>query len=406
MRRYPFLEKFACLPLLMFAAFKAMALEVDRDIYHVRLFDESFLDISANAFRKSQNVSWFDTTNGLRMGGGSSSTDRLFLQSELRLNHRMSDSFNFGLELEQNDFYAKKPVQQPILSIDAYPFSSTDVGFSFLGTTSVHKKDADLGVALTLGRRYKNYIRLSWLSNNHYYNEKNDTDDSYYTTRPKTWMLQSAYRPSQHWQIYLNFKNRQASDFVFDDQVSRFKNEFYDYKATVNYHLNAHQFAGVEIHTLLDARSILETSADQIQDIRYRSVDLYWVSGVGQAYELTVGLRHDDFVEEFTHSSNAAESYNFQLQTTQAYTSVYHDISTHQAWDIGLYAGWSERRRIYPSSTNADSINEGVQAKLRTSWEYHSADKKSRMLFSFSLNLDDLADDPTDGGGITFQSSF
>jgi len=383
-----------------------MALEADREINHVRVFDETFLDINANAIRKSVNASWYDIENGWRIVGGSSSTDRLFLQSELRFNQRMSDSFNFGMELEQDDFYAKKTVQQPLVFADIYPFSSKNIGFSFMGTPSVHKKESDLGLAVTLGQRYKNYVRLSWLSNNHYYNEKNDTDNAYYNKLPETIMLQSAYRPSQHWQIFLNWKKRQASDYVFDDQVTRFIDEFYDYKTTVNYHFNAYQFAGVELHTLLDARSILETAANQVQDIGYDSVDLYWVSGVGQEYELTVGLRHDDFLEEFIHSGNPGESYNLKLKTTQAYAAVYHDISTHQAWDIGLYAGWSERSKIYPTSTNPDSINEGVQVKLRTSWEYHSADKKSRVLFSFSLNIDDLIDDPTDGGGISFQSSF
>lgn len=384
----------------------SLAFDEEREITDVHLFDETFLDISSNAFRKSLNLVWFDTLSGWRMGGGSTNADRLFLQTHLKVNHQMSDKFYFGFDMEQDDFYTDNPLQPLLLFADVYPFSSTDIGFSFLGTASVDKKESDLGFALTFGRRPTNYVRISWLSTDHYFNEKNDEDDSYYAESGSTIMLQSSYNLTDRWDLHVDWRRYTPSDFVFDDQISHFKYESYDYKTTVIYHFNEHRFAGLDLRAMNDMRSLVEPANDEEQDIDYSLVELYWVDGVSQKYELTIGVRYDDFEETYRDRLDQANDYDFRYWTAQVYSALYHDFTTHQAWDLGLYIGWSERNKIYLTSSNPDDLNEGVEAKLRTSWEYHSADKTSRLLFSISFNLDDLIDDPTDGGGIYFQSKF
>ncbi len=406
-RFYFFLQIFVLLlAMLVFTNSASMASDNDREITDVHLFDETFLDISSNAFRKSLNLVWFDTLSGWRMGGGSTNAERLFLATHLKVNHQLSEKFYFGFDLEQDDFYTEKPLQPLLLFADVYPFSSTDIGFSFLGTASVDKKESDLGFALTFGRRPSNYVRLSWLSTDHYFNEKNDEDDSYYAESGSTIMLQSSYNLTNHWDLHLDLRRNTPSDYVFDDQVSHFEYESYNYRATIIYHFNRHRFAGIDLRAMNDTRALTEPTSDEAQDIDYALLDLYWVNGVNQDYELTVGLRYDNFEEQFRDQLNQANNYNFRFWTAQVYSSLYHDFTTHQAWDLGLYVGWSERNKVYVTSSNLDDLNEGVEAKLRTSWEYHSADKVSSLRFSISFNLDDLIDDPTDGGGIYFQSQF
>jgi hypothetical protein len=392
--------------MLVFGNNASLAVEDERDISDVRLFDETFLDINANEFRKSLDLVWLNTLSGWRMGGGSTSTDRLFLQTHIKVNQQLSENLNFGFDLEQEDFYAKKPLQALLLFADIYPFSSSDIGFSFLGTASVDKKESDLGFALTFGRRPTNYVRLSWLSTDYYFNEKNDEDASYYAESGELLLLQSSYDFGKHWSLYLDWKRLTPLEYIFDDQVSSFTNESYNYNTTVIYHFNQHRFAGLDLQAMNDTRSLTEPSRDEAQDIDYSLVNLYWVNGVNQDYELTIGLRYDDFEEQFRDQQDQANSYNFRLWTVQAYTRLYHDFTTHQAWDLGLYIGWSERDTIYVASSTPDDINEGVEAKLRTSWDYHSADKVSHLQLSISFNLDDLIDDPTDGGGIYFQTLF
>lgn len=383
-----------------------LAFEEEKDIDDITLFDETFLDINADDFRKSQDLAWLDSLSGWRMGGGSTATDYLFLQTDLKLNHQLSDSLYFGLDLNQYDFYTTNPLEAPLIFVDVYPFKAVDIGFSFIGTAAVDKRQADLGFAFTVGRRPRNYVRFSWLSQDHYFNEKNSIDDAYYDEPGERMMLQGLYDFGKHWEISFDFEKETPSEYVFDDQVTHFNNEFGNYLTSVIYHINAHAFSGIDIHTMNRDKTLSDATRNETQEVDYFMVDVYWVNGVDQEYELTVGVRYDDFEEAFRDRVNQARDYNFQLWTAQAYSSVYHSYSVHQAWDMGLYLGWSERDKIYLTSSNADDLNEGVQAKLRGSWEYHSADKKSQLDFSISLNLDELFSDPGDGGGINFQTLF
>jgi len=383
-----------------------LAFEEGKDIDDITLFDETFLDINADDFRKSQDLAWLDSLSGWRMGGGSTATDYLFLQTDLKLNHQLSDSLYFGLDLNQYDFYTTNPLEAPLIFVDVYPFKAVDIGFSFIGTAAVDKRQADLGFAFTVGRRPRNYVRFSWLSQDHYFNEKNSIDDAYYDEPGERMMLQGLYDFGKHWEISFDFEKETPSEYVFDDQVTHFNNEFGNYLTSVIYHINAHAFSGIDIHTMNRDKTLSDATRNETQEVDYFMVDVYWVNGVDQEYELTVGVRYDDFEEAFRDRVNQARDYNFQLWTAQAYSSVYHSYSVHQAWGMGLYLGWSERDKIYLTSSNADDLNEGVQAKLRGSWEYHSADKKSQLDFSISLNLDELFSDPGDGGGINFQTLF
>lgn len=383
-----------------------LAYDEEKDIDNVQLFDETFLDINAAAFRRSQDLSWLDTLSGWRMGGGSTATDYLFLQTHLKLNHQLSEKLNFGLDLKQYDFYTTRPLEAPLIFADVYPFKDFDIGFSFLGTAAVDKRQSDLGFALTMGRRPRNYVRFSWLSVDHYFNEKNSLDDAYYDEPGERMMLQGLYDVGEHWEINFDFEKETPSKFVFDDQVTRFNNKSDNYLVSIIYHINAHKYSGVNIHIMNRDKALSDATKDETQDVDYQMLDVYWINGVDQNYELTVGVRYDDFEEAFRDRQNQTRDYNFQLWTVQAYSSVYHNYSVHQAWDVGLYLGWSERDKIFLASSNPDDLNEGVQAKLRGSWEYHSVDKKSQLEFSISLNLDDLFNDPGDGGGINFQTLF
>ena len=401
-----FSKRVALTLVLVFWVGTALAVYDDKNIDDIRLFDETFLDINANAFRKTLDLEWLDTLSGWRMGGGSTATDYLFLYTHLKLNHQLSEKFYFGLDVEQDDFYTRKSLESPLLSADVYPFTSADVGFSFVGTAAVDKRQSDLGFAVTIGRKPRNYVRLSWLSVDYYFNDKNSLDDAYYQKTGDRIMLQGSYDVNNHWQVYFDLDKETPVDFIFNSQTSRFKNESYNYRLSLVYHFDQQQFAGVNLRTMSVMKSLLETASDEAQEVDYQLIDIYWVNGVNRDYELTVGLRYDDFTEQLRDRQNQVNDYNFQLWTVQAYSALYNDYSIHQAWDLGLYAGWSERDKLYLAPGNPDDVNEGVQAKLRGSWEYHSADKNSRLVFSISLNLDDLFSDPGDGGGIYFQTLF
>ncbi len=384
-----------------------LAFDDDRSISDIHLKDESFLDINAHQFRKSLDLLWLNTLNGWRASGGSLSNDRLFMDTELRLQKDFSRALSFGIALKQEIFYAKKPQPLPLVYADVYHPALNDVGISVLGTPAYDKRQSDLGYAITFGRRPSNYTRITWLKVDMLYNDKNEFDNSSYEKFGETWMLEGTYQLQQHWVIHYDLKKDTPLDYIFDNLSSRFQHESYDYKIKLAYHISAKRFAGINIRSMDVDKQLLQTSDIEDQQIDYQMLDVYWVNaGFHGNRELTLGFRYDTFTEELTDLTNQNNSYDFNLTTWQAYSSLNHTYSIHQAWDIGLYLAWSERSKQYIIASSNEYDDSGIQAKLRTSWQYHSIDKTSVLLFSISFNLDDLIDDPGDGGGIYFQSKF
>jgi hypothetical protein len=385
----------------------AMGFDDNKNISDIHLKDESFLDINAHQFRKYLDLAWLSTRNGWRATGGSVSNDRLFYHMELRLQKDISRSLSFGMELNQENFYAKAPQPLPLIFADVYPSSLNGIGISFIGTPAYDKRQADIGYAITFGRRPTNYTRFSWLKIDTLYNDKNEFDNSFYERYGETWKLEGMYQLDHNWNIYFDFSKDTPLNFIFDNQTSRFQHESYDHKLKLIHHISRNSFTGINIRTMNVDKQLQETTNDNRQQLDYYMLDIYWTDTSYQSNkELTLGFRYDIFKENLADIIDQNNSYKFELNTWQAYSSLNHTYSTHQAWDLGLYLAWSERSRQY----NTNSINEyddsGIQAKLRTSWQYHSIDKTSVLLFSMSFNLDDLIDDPGDGGGIYFQSSF
>ena len=68
-----------------------------------------------------------------------------------------------------------------------------------------------------------------------------------------------------------------------------------------------------------------------------------------------------------------------------------------------LFTGGKEPNDFLSSDPDNSRVHEH---KLDFAWIYHSANKKSSVYMHISFNLDELDEDPGDGGGITYQSTF
>jgi hypothetical protein len=118
------------------------------------------------------------------------------------------------------------------------------------------------------------------------------------------------------------------------------------------------------------------------------------------------GLRLDRLDNRVRDLDDASGHYNYSYDTTQIYATVQRDYSPHAAWGLGLYMGDVSRHKDYLSIASDNNAEETTQAKLRTSWEYHSKDKRSRFTAHVTFNLDGLSNRPGDGGGLSYQGLF
>ncbi|MBE9568626.1 MAG: hypothetical protein IMF14_08005 [Proteobacteria bacterium] len=381
------------------------AFDNDFKINDINLDEANFLDIKAHRYRKSLEYDWFDTTTGWRINIASLDGDLAFLQSELKLQKELSGYVNIRLEVEQEVFYADKEFPLPTAEAEIYPWAG-NLGFSLLGTPAYEKREMDLGVAVTWGRRPWNYIRFEYLDVDRLYNEKNATDNTFYSKEPTAMKLEAAYQFGGQYKLRFKVSRDRPLELIDPDDNGIFKHEASDYFLLFDYQPTADSVIGVTVNGFTLDKSSAQTGQDQQQATDFISADVYWVRGMGKSYEVRVGTQYDHISNDIRDYINSNNDLDYFMKTLQVYTTAYHPFNEHMAWDIGLYIGQVEEQQNYLQDSGRDTLNDGIESKLRMGFEYSSSDGRSSLQFNISLNLDDPVNDPGDGGAISFQSVF
>jgi len=393
----------------------AYAFDNDYEINDINLNEENFLDIKAHRFRKSLDYKWYDTNNGWRMNGASLDGDLAFLQTEIKLQSELSEHLNVRLELEQEVFYADKDMPFPMVEVELYPFATSrwasngwagDIGFSLLGKPAYEKRDMDVGAAIIFGRRPWGFTRLEYIQIDSMYNEKNSVDNSYYEKQPWTLKLHGAYQFGERYKFRYSLKREDDLELIDPDTGSRFTHKGNSYSLLLDYQPTPDSVWGITLDGFNLDKSKAETGYSQQQATEYISTDIYWVNGMGQAYEVRIGTQYDYITNSLRDYVDQINDLEYHMSTLQLYTSAYHPFNEHMAWDLGLYVGDVEEQQNYLYDNSRDTLNDGIQAKLRMGFVYSSSDGRSSLQFNISLNLDDPIDDPGDGGGLSFQTVF
>lgn len=193
---------------------------------------------------------------------------------------------------------------------------------------------------------------------------------------------------------------------LFRSSNGRFKHRANDYFVLFDYQPNPASVIGLTVNGFSLDKSSDNTGQYQQQLTDYVSADVYWVRGMGRPYELRLGSQYDYIRNDINDFINTAEKLNYFMKTLQVYATAYHPFNEHMAWDIGLYVGDVEERRNFVNDSDRNTVNQGVEAKLRMGFDYRSSDGLSSLQFNLSLNADDPVNDPGDGGGISFHSVF
>lgn len=366
---------------------------------------ESFIDINSYQFRRSEEIKWYDVENGLRIAAGSLETNLLYLSTDLRLKQEITPNVNVRLRLEDEEFYESREFPRPLLELEFYP-TSLPASLSLIGTPAYAKREADLGLAVTIGKRPWNFFRVAWLNADHYFNEKNDLDKSYYKREPSQFTLETAYQWADRYKLRILWQENNPLEFVLDDQVAVFAYENQNYRVTFDYRTDSNQYFGITLHGIETSQRFDDGISPRSQDIRYFSIDGYWFRQLDHTDEWTLGIRYDDFLNEERTPSDMTTSFDFSFTTIQAYSTYYHPYSTNYAWELGLHIGYARQDQKHLDTSTASTQEDRIEAKLRTAWELFSTDQSSAITFAMSFNLDELKNDPFDGGSVRLRTRF
>ncbi len=391
--------------ILMHAGAVAAAWDGSTSLHDINLKPENFLDINSFQFRPSEEIRWYGVENGWRIAGGSLESNRAYLKTDLRLKQLITPSLSARLYWADNEFYEPRQVARPLLELELRP-SAWPLSFSLLGAPAYAKPEADLGLAITLGMRPWDYVRVAWLSPDHYYNSKNDFDRSYYLRNPSQLTVDAAHKWDERYKLRLLWQDNSPLEFVLDDQISVFAYENRNYQGSFDYQRDTSQTFGIAMHGFDTKQSSDAAGTFRSQDIRYYSVNSYWIRSMGLDKEWTIGIRHDAFRNAERTPLVSATEYDYVLETTQLYSTYYVPFASQQAWDLGLYLGHSSERRSYLDASIDRSRENYFEAKLRTGWEVFSSGRGSALTLALSWNLDNLVDDTFDGGSVRFRAAF
>lgn len=382
-----------------------LAFDDDFEINDINLNKENFLDIKAHRYRKSLEYLWFDNTSGWRINAASLATDLTFVQTELKLQSELSEYVDIRLSVEQEVFYADKDFPLPTAEAVIYPWAG-NFGFSLLGTPAYEKREMDLGIAVIWGRRPWNYTRFEYLDVDRYYNDKNITDNTFYSKEPIAMKLEGAYQFGDHYKLRFTISRDKPLELIDPDDNGIFKHEASDYFLLFDYQPIPDSVIGITINGFTLDKSSLKTGQDQQQATDYISADIYLVRGMGKLYELRVGTQYDYIRNDIRDLITSSNDHDYSMKTLQVYTTAYHPFNEHMAWDLGLYVGQVEEQQNYLQDIDRDTLNDVTEAKFRIGFEYSSSDGHNSLQFNISLNLDNPIKDPGDGGAISFQSVF
>ena len=395
--------KYFTLPLyLLSAGALATAFDDDFEISVIDMVDENFLDIKAHRFRKSMEDQWYNNTSGWRINGASLDGDFTFIQTEIKLQHALSDSVNVRLEVEQETFYAEKDFPPPTTEVEFYPFGN-NIGFSLLGTPSYEKRDSDLGAALIWGRRSWDYTRLEIRKVDALYNEKSEFDTVKQTKEPWNIELEGAYRFSRKYKMRYRYSLGDDLQLVDSEDNSQFDHTADDYFLLFDYHPSEDSVIGFTINGFNFDKSRLSPIENQQQVLDYVSTDIYWVRGMYSDYEVRLGMQYDYLHNRIYDRVNIEQEQDYRLTTLQLYSNIFHPFNEHMAWDLGLYLADVEKKKDFIFADSRDQTANGFQGKFRAGYVYRSIDKKSTLQLNLSLDIDEFA---TDGGGLSFQTVF
>lgn len=400
-----------CVGLLISLAWGSQALAFDDDFsINSRIFKpENYLDLQAIALRPSLRRQWWDVENGVLISGASLDSHRLALNSEIRLKQALSSRLDVRLHWAEDSFYKIVPSQRPQFELVYRAIglkSDWPLAVSLLGSPAYDKRQSDLGAAVTLGSRPRDFLRIEYLSQDHFYNQKNVFDESSYERTPQVYRILGDYQLTTALRARFSWGRSRRLEFVDTTEGLNFQHASKEVSAYLDYQLDGQAWLGLGYRGLTVKKSRQDLSDNQQQRVGYEYLDLYYSYHKSAQREWLLGTRFDLFENDLDDLAAASLSQDYRFSTWQLYTTYLIQYAPNKAIDLGLYVG-DVRERMLLGEPGQQAWNDRlVESKLRVGWELISSDQASRLMIYFSVNLDDVINDPGDGGGMRYVAQF
>lgn len=374
----------------------------DFSIIRPNLNTEHYLDINKAEFDEGMSDDWYQTDNGWRISSHSLTTDQTYLHTQIKLHHELSDYASMHLNYDQEIEHRDEDLQPPGLEFEVRPVPRYPISVSIVGSFQYEKSHSEQGGAITYGDRKASFIRYAYIAIDKYYNQK-IYDDSRYITPQHSRQLESAYHWSDNLYAWLSYRQFTPMEFLFDDQVTQFEHQGSDYEAFIKYKHDKDNHYKIRIKGF-DIEQSQTGTTNERQQLNYQSIDLKWLLRQSHAYRYSAGLRYDKFTNNIFSTLTDAEVLDYPFRTRQIYSTMTHQYHAQKSWELGLYLGLTNELNDFELPDEDHS--EVTETKLNFVWGYYSVNKRAAAFLHISFNLDNFSEDPGDGGGLTYQSTF
>ena len=365
---------------------------------------ENFLDLRAYQLTLGMSETWAVTGNGLAASVGSISLERFYIYREFRLQKSITDIFHFGYQERQEEFYGPRPPQA-----EARLLFGRDLQLGIIGNPRHEKRHGDMGYLVQWGRAYSDqYFRLSRLSEDIYYNEKNVNESNHqvtdsYEQTPVTYKIQGQSRGRSH---RVSFQASQSPEarLVSLDGSERQSKQGSEAKLLLHWGSLSTGLWGMKA-SREDLQKTQTGSQNLIQKQRLEMLELYRSWPLAENWQAQLGALHGGFYNEISDAALLA-NFDHHLLTDQAYLwlerrSLGGDclILSLQVGAVDLKKEWQEEGEWFSKPS------EGNEGKASVGWIFQ---QKGDFYFyaNSTWDIDLFANKQWDGGNLMMVFPF
>lgn len=393
--------------LVMFFSMEALlAYDGDRSINTPDFNRENFLDLKSYEFSRRQELRWRGADNAFRVAGGSLNLDFLYSDLQIKFRKDLDERFKVQYRAEKQEFYAIKPLRH-LLDVSYQVWGNWHL--SLIGFPTYDKRDGDFGYGVTYGDVRRNFIRLRYLSQDVYYNDKNFEKD-YYEIEPTEQEITFQHTFGPHWVNFRLNAHSYSEQFYPTEQLT-FAQQGHEGKLDAEFFRNSNygvwgvksQFFVFEKSRLSDTPDLAEEDRQQL--LEYHALDLF-VDSIRDGLDAMVGARFDVFRNHLRDYYEPEASVDYLIRSSQIYAVFNHPWKPHLHVNAGLYLGDTLEDFDYLLTQQSDKTEAATESKLRLSLDWLSLSQETVARFSSTWNLDNLFGDFWDGGHMSLQTEF